>query len=174
MRGQSRGRPGESDLGFNFGATGVSRFNVLSTVPQFYALKPLSRQLLTRTVAIRPYRSGCGFCAPVYKKFDSVDLDTWMTQFLSTVDLFLETPYSVPAFQLAEPGAERSTPVSTTPDWQWPLASLTSTVPSAKADVREAGYFRVPRAGPGLRRLLRLYRRNGRVWALELRQHRQL
>ncbi len=91
-------QPGEI-WAVNFGSTGVATFDLRSGWPQFYALEPLSTQLLTSTVPIRPYKSGCGFCRPVYKKFESVDLDSWMQQFLSTVDLFLDSAYSIPAFQ---------------------------------------------------------------------------
>ncbi len=84
----------------NFGPSGVSQFTVDSATPQFYALAPLSTQLQSGTIPVRTYQSGSGLCPPVMKTFDSVDLDSWMLQFLSTVDLFLSTPYSVPAFQL--------------------------------------------------------------------------
>jgi hypothetical protein len=83
----------------NFGPTGVSRFALDSTAPQFYALAPLSTELLTGTLPVRQYVSGCGLGPVVWKKFDSVDLDNWMGQFLDTVDLFLSAPYAVSAFQ---------------------------------------------------------------------------
>src|SRR5262249_8108660 len=73
----------------NFGPSGLSRVAVEATEPQFYALAPLSTQLLTGNLPIRPYKSGCGLEGIVFKQFDSVDLDSWMAQFLSTVDLFL-------------------------------------------------------------------------------------
>ena len=88
----------------NFGETGVRRCAVDATAPQFYALAPLSTELLTGTLPIRPYVSGCGLGNVVYKKFDTVDLDNWMGQFLNTVDLFLSAPYAVPAFQLGGGG----------------------------------------------------------------------
>ncbi|MGH9928754.1 MAG: LysM peptidoglycan-binding domain-containing protein, partial [Pyrinomonadaceae bacterium] len=56
----------------NFGPTGVSRLLVDASAPQFYALAPLSTKLLTGTLPIRPYKSGCGFGEIVYKQFDSV------------------------------------------------------------------------------------------------------
>ena len=86
-------------MAVNFGEQGISRFNVLQSEPQFYALKPLSTSLQAQTVEVSEYRSGCGLCAPVPKSFESVDLDSWMQQFLSTIDLFLSPAYSVPAFQ---------------------------------------------------------------------------
>jgi LysM repeat protein len=88
----------------NFGPTGVSQFAVQASMPQFYALAPLSVELLTRTPLVRPYTSGVGLGPAVPTKFDAVDLDSWMAQFLSTVDLFLSTPYAVPAFQLPATG----------------------------------------------------------------------
>lgn len=90
----------------NFGDKGVSRFVVDETAPQFYSLAPLSTKLLTGTLPIRTYISGCGLGPVEFKKFDSVDLDNWMGQFLSTVDLFLTSNYAIPAFQLGEsPGS---------------------------------------------------------------------
>jgi LysM repeat protein len=82
----------------NFGASGLSKVVVDSAAPQFYALAPLSTDLMSGSLAVRSYRSGCGLCETLVKTFDSVDLDNWMFQFLSTVDLFLSAPYSTPAF----------------------------------------------------------------------------
>lgn len=84
----------------NFGETGVRRFLVDEKAPQFYALAPLSTKLLSGTLPIRKYISGCGLGPVEFKTFDSVDLDSWMGQFLSAVDLFLTANYSIPAFQL--------------------------------------------------------------------------
>jgi LysM repeat protein len=92
----------------NFGETGVSRCAVDATAPQFYSLAPLSTELLTGTLPVRPYLSDCGLGDVVYKKFDAVDLDNWMGQFLNTVDLFLSAPYAVPAFQLGGAGPSGS------------------------------------------------------------------
>lgn len=88
----------------NFGETGVSRCVVDDAAPQFYALAPLSTELLTDTLPVRQYISGCGLGPAVYKKFDAVDLDSWMGQFLGAVDLFLSAPYAVPAFNLSGDG----------------------------------------------------------------------
>lgn len=88
----------------NFGESGVSRFLVDEKAPQFYSMAPLSTKLLSGTLPIRKYISGCGL-GPVEKKtFDAVDLDSWMGQFLSAVDLFLTANYSIPAFQLDDRG----------------------------------------------------------------------
>jgi LysM repeat protein len=84
----------------NFGPSGISHLSVEVNDPQFYALAPLSTQLLSGTLPVRPYKSGCGFEPRVFKQFDSVDLDSWMAQFLNTVDLFLTPSYAVSAFQM--------------------------------------------------------------------------
>ena len=86
----------------NFGVSGLSRLVVASAAPQFYALAPLSTNLMSGSLRVRTYRSGCGLCESVLKTFDSVDLDNWMFQFLSTIDLFLSAPYSTPAFLSGE------------------------------------------------------------------------
>jgi hypothetical protein len=96
----------------NFGPTGVRRFVVDEIAPQFYSLAPLSTKLLTGTLPIRRYISGCGLGPVEFKKFDSVDLDNWMGQFLSAVDLFLTANYSVPAFQLGNGGPTGAAVVS--------------------------------------------------------------
>jgi LysM repeat protein len=83
----------------NFGKGGVSTLAVEANAPSFYAMAPLSTQLLGGDVWVNPYKQDCGLCTPVLKKFDSVDLDGWMQQFLSAVDLVLTPPYAVPAFQ---------------------------------------------------------------------------
>jgi LysM repeat protein len=84
----------------NFGPSGISHLNVEANEPQFYALAPLSTKLLSGALPVRPYKSGCGFEPRVFKQFDSVDLDSWMAQFLNTVDLFLTPSYAVSAFQM--------------------------------------------------------------------------
>jgi LysM repeat protein len=83
----------------NFGKGGVSTLAVEANAPSFYAMAPLSTQLLGGDVWVNSYKQDCGLCTPVLKKFDSVDLDGWMQQFLSAVDLVLTPPYAVPAFQ---------------------------------------------------------------------------
>jgi len=64
---------------------------------------------------VSTYKSGCGLCGSSTKKFDSVDLDAWMQQFLSTVDLFLTTSYAVPAFEQAGASGHMAVPATTGP-----------------------------------------------------------
>jgi len=89
----------------NFGATGVSRVAIETALPTFWALKPLSTQLIGGDLWVQPYRSGCGLCTSVLKRFESVDLDNWMQQFLATLDLVLTSPYAVPAYEQIPSGA---------------------------------------------------------------------
>ena len=81
----------------NFGPKGISGFAV-TPEPQFFAMPPLSTELVGGTAMVQPYISGCGLCTPVMKTFDGIDLDQWMQQLLDTVDLALSAPYAVPAF----------------------------------------------------------------------------
>ncbi|MET0553828.1 MAG: LysM domain-containing protein [Vicinamibacteria bacterium] len=83
----------------DFGPRGLARVAVSAWEPAFYALKPLSTALLSRTVWLREYRSGCGLGAWVSRKFDAVDLDSWMQRFFEVVDLVLTPAYAVPAFR---------------------------------------------------------------------------
>jgi LysM repeat protein len=88
----------------NFGAAGVRRFAVDPALPKYYAVKPLSTETFTGDVTFPRYVSGSGLCADVTKRYEAVDLDAWLQQFLETVDLFLTPPYSMPAFQLGATG----------------------------------------------------------------------
>jgi LysM repeat protein len=97
----------------NFGDTGVRRFVVDEMVPQFYSMPPISTKLLSGTLPIRKYISGCGLGPVEFKTFDAVDLDSWMGQFLSAVDLFLTANYSIPAFQLDDRGPTGAASAST-------------------------------------------------------------
>lgn len=127
----------------NFGETGVRRFVVDETVPQFYSMAPLSTKLLGGTLPIRKYISGCGLGPVEFKTFDAVDLDSWMGQFLSAVDLFLTANYSIPAFQLDSRGPTGSasanefqllpTPAATGPVGMAGIA-MESSVPAADID----------------------------------------
>jgi LysM repeat protein len=103
----------------NFGPTGVSRFAVNASLPKFYALRPLATKTFNGDLRFPVYESGKGLCGRALKRFQAVDLDAWMRQFLQTVDLFLTPPYAVAAFQLGATGpiapAPRSAPTSTSP-----------------------------------------------------------
>lgn len=88
----------------DLGASGVRRVALQQDAPQFYAMRPISTSLLGRDgVAVSGYRSGVGLCCPSERKsVASVDLDAWMAQFASAVDLALTPSYAVPAF--GQPG----------------------------------------------------------------------
>ena len=93
----------------NFGASGVNRLAIESALPTFWSLRPLATQLLSGDLQVQPYESGCGLCSAVQKRFESVDLDNWMQQFLATLDLVLTSSYAVPAYQQV-PGFQNASP----------------------------------------------------------------
>jgi LysM repeat protein len=85
-----------------FDAGGISRFLVERDRPEFYALAPLSTELVSRPrVSIQKYVSGVGLVPETMNQdFQAVDLDAWMQQFLSASDEFLSAPFAVPAWFL--------------------------------------------------------------------------
>ncbi len=85
----------------NFGASGISQFEIQANKPAFYALRPLSTQLISRSVPVRDYVSGQGL-SPQYKtkSFQSIDMDGWMQDFLSAVELVLTPDYALSGFPL--------------------------------------------------------------------------
>ncbi|MEM9544893.1 MAG: LysM domain-containing protein [Bacteroidota bacterium] len=83
-----------------FGAQGISKVDIQSNTPSYFAIKPLARQLITRNqVQIKEYDKG-QLGASKKQNFKSIDLEVWANQFLASVDLFLSAPYSVPAYEL--------------------------------------------------------------------------
>lgn len=85
-----------------FDAGGISRFRIERDRPEFYALAPLSTELVSRPrVSIQKYVSGVGLVSETMNQdFQAVDLDAWMQQFLSASDEFLSAPFAVPAWFL--------------------------------------------------------------------------
>jgi hypothetical protein len=92
-------RPGEV-YAVNFGPTGVATFAVDAARPAYYAVRPVSTDTLDATVTFPRYVSGEGLCGTVTRRFEGVDLDAWLRQFLAAVDLFLTPPFAVPAFAM--------------------------------------------------------------------------
>jgi LysM repeat protein len=84
----------------DLGASGVRGVTLQQDAPQFYAIRPVSTSLVSRDgVPVSSYRSGVGLCCPKQpKSFASVDLDGWLSQLLSTIDLALTPAYTVAAF----------------------------------------------------------------------------
>lgn len=97
----------------NFGPTGIRRFAVDATRPKFYAVKPLSTEPISGDVPILEYVSGRGLTTATRKRFENVDLDSWMRQFLEAMDLFLTPTYAVPAFRQGASG-----PTGPTTAWE--------------------------------------------------------
>ncbi|MEO1030972.1 MAG: LysM domain-containing protein [Bacteroidota bacterium] len=91
-----------------FGTHGISKVDIQSNTPSYFAIKPLARQLITRNeVEIKAYNKG-ELGASKKQNFKSIDLEVWANQFLAAVDLFLSAPYSVPAYELE--GTDFGTP----------------------------------------------------------------
>jgi LysM repeat protein len=86
----------------DLGAGGFSRIEVEGAGQRFYALAPVSRELLSGTAAIRLYEPASGKLAanPVNQGFSAVDADAWMRTALEAVDLFLAPPVAAAAFRL--------------------------------------------------------------------------
>jgi LysM repeat protein len=127
----------------NFGPSGISRVAVRASSPLYYALEPLSTSLISRGATFPAYYSGSGLCGTTSQNFQSVDVDSWMQQFLGTVDLFLTPPYSVPAFQYGVTG-----PVTRTIA---PFPTLTSTAalgPVGLSGMALGGVGATPAIGP--------------------------
>jgi LysM repeat protein len=83
----------------NFGKQGIENFVIRRDKPVFFALKPLSTELISKdNVPIRPYVSREGLGEPRMRNFQGIDLDTLAGEFLAAVDLFLSPEYAIPAF----------------------------------------------------------------------------
>lgn len=84
----------------NFGQGGISLFEILKDEPHFFALRPLSAELVARPdVMIYSYENG-QLKDPKPETFQAVDLEVWVGEFLAAVDLFLSPAYATPAYQL--------------------------------------------------------------------------
>lgn len=82
----------------DFGPSGIAEVALNLAEPGFYAVPPLSTALFTGTLGVEHYESGCGLCSARPMRFDGVDVDAWLRDFLGVVDLYLTAPYAVPAF----------------------------------------------------------------------------
>ncbi|SRX76223.1 LysM peptidoglycan-binding domain-containing protein [Aequorivita antarctica] len=93
---------GKSLWAVHFGEGGINTFDVQTDKSNFYALSPLSTSLISQQVPdIKKYAPGEGLSLEGQTKtFQSVDIDLWMNDFLSIVDLMLSPEYSIPAFRL--------------------------------------------------------------------------
>ncbi|AKQ68350.1 diguanylate cyclase/phosphodiesterase (GGDEF & EAL domains) with PAS/PAC sensor(s) [Myxococcus hansupus] len=87
-----------------FDADGISRFVVEREKPDFYALAPLSTELVSRSrVRIQAYVPGKGLVPDATNQdFQAVDMDAWMQEFLAASDVFFSAPFAVPAWLIEE------------------------------------------------------------------------
>jgi LysM repeat protein len=71
-----------------------------ATIPQFFALRPLSPALVARAgVGIRPIQPDGTLGDPVATDFQGIDLEVWAGRVLSDIDLFLSARYAPAAYQ---------------------------------------------------------------------------
>lgn len=66
----------------------------------YFALPPLSTDLMSKTVEVKAYTSGQPLGQKAPQVFRSVDLDAWASRFLSAVDAFLSPEYATAAREL--------------------------------------------------------------------------
>jgi LysM repeat protein len=84
----------------DFTASGFSKFDIQNDSANFFAVTPLSTQLISRSnVPISAYNNGVLETAKPLN-FQAIDMDVWVRDFLAAVDFFLSPEYAVPAYEL--------------------------------------------------------------------------
>ncbi|HEX8690413.1 MAG TPA: LysM peptidoglycan-binding domain-containing protein, partial [Solirubrobacterales bacterium] len=87
---------------FGPGRTGL-RYTLKPDAANYYALPPLSRELMAGRVEVAPYESGKGLGeTKLPRNFQAIDLDAWLNRFFAAVDVFL-SPASVVGAYVAAP-----------------------------------------------------------------------
>lgn len=126
----------------------------IEQTPTFFALPPLCRELISRTVEVRSYESGLS--PPLSETalphaFRAIDTEAWARSALAAIDLALSAPFAASAFGITEAGGT-SLPFDTLVEAKKTLATaiaaqLTRVVPSedpepdqgaAEASLRQA------------------------------------
>jgi LysM repeat protein len=74
----------------------------VTQAPTFFALPPLCRELISRTVKVPIYQSGGAtpLSEPQQRSFRAIDVQAWASSALAAIDLVLSAPYAAPAFAL--------------------------------------------------------------------------
>ncbi|NUT91117.1 MAG: LysM peptidoglycan-binding domain-containing protein, partial [Saccharothrix sp.] len=140
----------------DFGPNGVSAVKVRPDQPRFFALAPMSRELLGGTVPVGEYDPATGALDPATPKtFTAVDVDAWMRTALEAVDLFLGPTVAARAWQVQPAGfttvvegkqtiadalAGRVQPVLGDPVTADALAAARETLRQSMADTLATGY----------------------------------
>lgn len=106
--------------------------------PTFFALPPLCRELISRTVEVPIYQSGAEvpLSQPQQRSFRAIDVQAWATAALAAIDLALSAPYASSAFALTDGGEGIPGPFDRLVEAKKTLvgkiaAGLTEVVPSA-------------------------------------------
>ncbi len=133
--------------------------------PNFFAIAPLSRKLLSKSeVDVFKY-TGDTFDSTQTEPLDfkSVDLDKWMKSFLETIDLVLSPAYALPIHKLIETGnldTLESAPLDTIINGKGKLAQMLSErvdsilVPKAGSDAAPVTAANLANAKESLRQRL--------------------
>ncbi len=93
-------------------ANAIRRIEVGGT-PAYFALAPLCRELVSRTVKVRTYSSGAEEPLPgpgEDRAFRAIDVQSWAANALEAIDLVLSAPYAAGAFELTRTGTGASVP----------------------------------------------------------------
>lgn len=89
--------------GVNFGSTFGPQinFSFQGAQTQYFAVPPVSTSLVGGAASVIPYVSGKGLTGAAQSQtFGAVDLDVWLSTFLSAYDTFLSVAYAVPAYAI--------------------------------------------------------------------------
>ena len=87
----------------DFGAAGFPQVDIQGSSPRFFALAPISQNLVSGPASIKIYNPADGTLSAttVTQTFASIDLDAWMRTALDAIDLFLAPAAAAPSYGLA-------------------------------------------------------------------------
>lgn len=89
----------------NFDSNGISDVELKGAItvnaklqPRFFALKPLYRFLVTRTINVQPLKPDGELGDAVEISYQSIDVELWGRRFVADMDMFLSGPYAVAVY----------------------------------------------------------------------------
>lgn len=89
----------------NFNAQGIKEVALIGATtvngaaqPRFFALKPLYKYLVTRTVSVAPLQEDGTLGVSEEISFQSIDAEVWARRFVEDLDLFLSGSYTVAVY----------------------------------------------------------------------------
>ncbi len=84
----------------DFGPNGLAQIELEKSAPRFYALAPLSRELISGSTEIELWDPVTQkFESPQEQSFHSIDLDAWLRSALEAIDLMLSPAYAGPLWR---------------------------------------------------------------------------